>query len=190
MLTVTKLARQCGVSRTALLYYESIGLMPPPGRTGGNYRCYSDADAEQLRAIRAYRNAGLRLDDIRMILDLGSRKHSPGRRAGAAKHASPDAYGVLRRRLVELDAEIEALRAHQRAILKLMGNKALGKAKMITKEKWVSIMKNCGFSEEQMHRWHAEFERSAPEEHQEFLEFLHIPAAEIKTIRAQSRSGA
>ena len=60
---------------------------------------------------------------------------------------------------------------------------------MITKQKWVSIMKACGLSDEQMHRWHAEFERSAPEEHQEFLEFLHIPAAEIKTIREKSRTG-
>jgi hypothetical protein len=51
-------------------------------------------------------------------------------------------------------------------------------------------MKACGFSDEQMHRWHAEFERSAPEEHQEFLEFLHIPAAEIKTIRAKSRKSS
>lgn len=50
-------------------------------------------------------------------------------------------------------------------------------------------MKACGLSEDQMHRWHAEFERSAPEEHQEFLEFLHIPAAEIKTIREMSRKG-
>jgi hypothetical protein len=34
-----------------------------------------------------------------------------------------------------------------------------------------------------LHRWHAEFEKAAPEEHREFLEFLHIPAAEIRTIR-------
>jgi hypothetical protein len=38
-----------------------------------------------------------------------------------------------------------------------------------------------------MHRWHAVFEKSAPGEHQEFLEFLHIPADEIKTIRDWSR---
>jgi hypothetical protein len=40
-----------------------------------------------------------------------------------------------------------------------------------------------------MHRWHAEFERSAPAEHQEFLEFLHIPSGEIGKIREQSRRG-
>jgi DNA-binding transcriptional MerR regulator len=68
MSTVTKLARRCGVSRTALLYYESIGSMPQPQRAGGNYRCYSESDAERLRAIRTYRNAGLTPDDIRAIL--------------------------------------------------------------------------------------------------------------------------
>ncbi len=182
MLTVTKLARRCGVSRTALLYYESIGLMPPPARTDGNYRTYSEMDAERLRAIRAYRNAGLSLDDIRTILKTRTGK-THGRRGGQASE-------VLKRRLVELDAEIDALRTHQHAILQLLGSKALGKAEMITKEKWVSIMKSCGLSEDQMDRWHAEFERSAPDEHQEFLEFLHIPPAEIKTIREKSRAGA
>ena len=177
MLTVTKLARRCGVSRTALLYYESIGLMPPPQRSGGNYRCYSESDAERLSTIRAYRNAGLTLDDIRALLKTRSLRGG-------------DASRVLQRRLVELDAQINALRAHQQAILKLVGSKALRKADMITKDKWVSIMKACGFSDDQMHRWHAEFERSAPEEHQEFLEFLHIPAAEITTIREKSRKGA
>ncbi len=191
MLTVTKLARRCGVSRTALLYYESIGLMPPPQRSGGNYRCYSEADAQRLLHIRAYRKAGLTLEDIRTILKTQTGKKHSGRRGGdATGNAAGHASGVLKRRLVELDAEIEALRAHQQAILQLLGSKALRKAEMITKEKWVSVMKSCGFSNEQMNRWHAEFERSAPEEHQEFLEFLHIAAAEIKTIREQSRTGA
>ena len=173
MFTVSKLARRCGLSRTALLYYESIGLMPPAQRSGGNYRCYGEADMQRLLQICAYRDAGLKLEDIRIIMD---------RQGG-------DAYGVLKRRLLELDAEIGILRAHQQAILKLMEHKALRKAKMITKQKWVSIMKACGFSSEQMNRWHAEFERSAPEEHQEFLEFLHIPAEEVATIRTQSRKG-
>lgn len=173
MLTVTKLARRAGLSRSALLYYESIGLMPAPGRSSGNYRCYEQRDAARLLQICAYRDAGLKLEDIRAILD---------RPIG-------DAPRVLKRRLLELDAEIKTLRAHQAAILNLLRNKNFRRAKMITKQKWVSIMQSCGLSDEQMHRWHSEFERSAPEEHQEFLEFLHIPTAEIKTIREQSRKG-
>lgn len=171
-MTVTQLARRCGMSRTALLYYESIGLMPAAERSSGNYRCYGEGAVRRLEQIRAYRDAGLRLNDIRVVLDR------PG----------GDAFRVLERRLIEIDAEIGALREHQQAIVKMLRSKRLGKVKkMITKEKWVAIMKGCGLSDEQMHRWHAEFERSAPAEHQEFLEFLHIAPAEISRIREASR---
>jgi hypothetical protein len=57
----------------------------------------------------------------------------------------------------------------------------------MTKEKWTSIMRNAGFSEEDMWRWHGEFERSAGEEHQKFLEYLHIVEEEIRTIRERSQ---
>ena len=59
---------------------------------------------------------------------------------------------------------------------------------MVTKDKLVSIMRASGLTEENMQRFHAEFERSAPQEHQEFLEFLKIPADEIKKIREASRA--
>ena len=58
---------------------------------------------------------------------------------------------------------------------------------MLTKDKLVSIMRAAGLTEEDMHRFHREFEKAAPAEHQEFLEFLHIPAAEIVKIREWSR---
>ena len=50
-------------------------------------------------------------------------------------------------------------------------------------------MSAAGFTRDDMHRWHAEFEKSAPQEHQEFLEFLHIPEQEVKSIREWSRAG-
>jgi DNA-binding transcriptional MerR regulator len=172
MLTVTKLARACRLSRGTLLYYESIGLLPRPRRTAGNYRAYTDKDMERLRQICVYRDAGVPLEEIRSILD-GPRD---------------DASAVLRRRLLELSAGIDRLREQQRLIAKLLeSTKRLRRLPMVTKERWVAIMKSAGFSDGQMHRWHAEFEKSAPEEHQEFLEFLHIPAAELKKIREWSR---
>jgi DNA-binding transcriptional MerR regulator len=170
MWTVSKLAARCGLSRGTLLYYESIGLLKPPARSAGNYRSYGERDLQRLQQICAYRHAGLTLDDIRAVFIQMDRGES-------------DAAAVLKRRLVALDGEIETRRAHQRAILKLLKNDSIGRKKMITKEKWVSIMKASGLTEADMHRWHAEFEKAAPEEHQEVLEFLHIPAAEIRTIR-------
>lgn len=171
-MTVAKLARTCGLSRTAVLYYESLGLLKPASRTEGNYRAYGERELQRLQQICFYRAAGLKLGDIRAILD--------GPRAGAA--------GVLKRRMAELGEEIERLSEHQKAIARLLKQtNQLRSISMVTKDKWVSIMSSCGFTESDMRRWHSQFEKDAPAEHQEFLEFLHIPAAEIELIRESSR---
>jgi len=169
-LTVTRLARSCNLSRSTVLYYESIGLLTRPRRSEGNYRVYAVRDLDRLRQICLYRDAGLTLSDIRSLLDAPRN----------------DASGVLSRRLVEISEAIERMREHQRAIARLLNTKELRKDCMITKEKWTSIMSSAGFTNEDMQRWHKEFEKSAPAEHQEFLEFLHIPADEVKSIRKWS----
>jgi DNA-binding transcriptional MerR regulator len=174
MLTVSALARRCGVSRSTVLYYESIGLLREARRTDSNYRVYGDAQLQRLRQIRAYRDAGLEIDDVRALLD--------GRPGEAAR--------VLSRRLMAIDTEIARLREHQRAIAHLLPNTgALKETEMISKDKWVEIMRASGFDDNAMQRWHMEFERAAPVEHQEFLEFLKIPKEEIAKIREWSRGG-
>lgn len=173
MWTVTQLARACRLSRSTVLYYESIGLLKPARRSASNYRKYSEDDMQRLREICMYRDAGLKLADIRAVL---------GNKGG-------EAAAVLRRRLVELDAEVSRLRDHQMAILRLLKVRSFGRFVMVSKEKFVSVMRAAGFTEQDMHRWHAEFEKLAPTEHQEFLEFLKIPPAEIVQIREKSRQG-
>lgn len=178
MLTVSKLARSFGLSRSTVLYYESIGLLKPTLRTDSNYRAYSAEDRERLRQICAYREAGLKLDDIRLLLD----------RHRTTEPRAPSPADVLNRRLLELDEEIAALREHQRAILKLLNvDESQWRTEVITKDKWVSIMRGAGFNDDDMHRWHKQFEKSSPDEHQEFLEFLHIPKDEIVKIREWSK---
>ncbi len=187
MYSVSGLARRCGLSRTTVLYYESRGLLHEAARSAGNYRQYGERELERLRQICAYRHVGLSLAEIRTILGHASRKRTAG--DGGSTELGNEAASVLEKRALRIDAEIETLRSHQRVILRLLGNKGFRRAEMITKDKWIAIMKGCGFTPEQMNRWHAEFERSAPNEHQEFLEFLHIPADEIKKIREESRKG-
>src|SRR6266496_6517031 len=121
MLTVTKLAGTCGLSRSTVLYYESIGLLRAASRSAANYRRYSDKDAARLRQICIYRDAGLKLTDIRVLLD----------------RPENDPSSLLKRRLVEINNEIERLRDHQRAILKLLRSKtSLWRLKDMTKDKW------------------------------------------------------
>ena len=172
-MTVTALARHCGVSRSTLLHYESLGLLRRPPRTAGNYRAYGQQDVARVQQIGVYRKVGVGLAAIRSLVDR------PG----------SDAAGILQRRLVEIDAEIETLRGHQRAILRLLQQShSFRRHQMITKDKFVAIMRAAGFTEDEMQRWHREFEKAAPAEHQEFLEFLHIPADEIARIREWSKA--
>jgi len=175
MMTVSALARRCGLSRSTLLYYEAHGLLRRPQRTPGNYRAYGEADLRRLEQIGRYRKLGLAVPEIAALLG--------GKDEGAR--------AILERRLAAIDAEIEALRGHQRAILGLLQRtRRLRRDEMITKDKWVEIMRAAGLTEADMHRWHTEFEKEAPAEHQEFLEFLQIPKDEITKIRDFSRKGA
>ncbi|HVO61676.1 MAG TPA: MerR family transcriptional regulator [Terriglobales bacterium] len=172
MLRVSEIAKRSGLSRTTILYYESCGLLKPALRSSARYRLYGDRELRILDQIRLYRSVGMSVRDIRLLLG------SPESEAAA----------LLKRRLRELETEIGELRGHQAAILRLLRSKdILRRTKDMTKDKWVSIMKSAGFSEDDMHRWHREFERAAPEDHQEFLHYLHIPEQEIRDIRQWSK---
>lgn len=172
MMTVSKLASVCGLSRTTVLYYESQGLLKPAVRSDSNYRVYGEREVERLRQIRVYRGVGMSVREIRTVL------------AGPQN----DVASALRRRLADVDKEIEVLRGHQQSILRLLQTKSIRKKdRDMTKEKWVAVMKAAGFTEEDMHRWHREFEKSAPKDHEEFLQYLHIPEKEIASIREWSR---
>ena len=59
---------------------------------------------------------------------------------------------------------------------------------MVNKQRWVEIMQAAGFTEQAMWQWHRSFETMEPEAHQEFLESLGIPPAEITRIREASRA--
>jgi DNA-binding transcriptional MerR regulator len=176
MLSVTQLARACGLSRTTVLYYESLGLLPATPRSQGNYRQFGDRHLSCLEQICRYRSAGLKLADIRTLL-------------GEPKRG--EAAAVLKRRLAEIGVEIERLKEHQRAILRLLEHRTtFARRKDMNKQKWVEIMQAAGFADDDMRKWHREFERAAPQDHQEFLEYLKIPPPEIERIRAWSRQEA
>lgn len=169
MFTVGKLAKKFGLSRTTLLYYDSLDLLTPSSRTQGGYRLYSNDDAKRLEQICLYRKAGLPLEDIRRVLD------SPESSLAA----------TLERRLDELNDDIHRLREQQHFIIGLLKNNSLfERITVMSKETWVSLLAASGFSEDDMRRWHIEFERSAPEKHLRLLRFLRIPDDEIEVIRS------
>ncbi|HEY3259708.1 MAG TPA: redox-sensitive transcriptional activator SoxR [Pseudonocardiaceae bacterium] len=67
LLTVGEVASRSGVAASALRYYERLGLIDA-ARTSGGQRRYQRHVLRRLAFIRAARNVGLSLDEIRASL--------------------------------------------------------------------------------------------------------------------------
>jgi DNA-binding transcriptional MerR regulator len=68
--TIGQVATRTGFTKRTLRYYEEVGLLPPTGRTEGNYRRYSEADIERLERIKNLRGLlGFSLNEIRELLE-------------------------------------------------------------------------------------------------------------------------
>ena len=175
MLTIGRLAKRFGLTRSTLLYYDRIGLLSPTGRTSSNYRVYSNDDADRLGRIVNLRQAGVSLDAIRKILET-------------------DAVGltmVLEGRLEMINEDMSTLRNLQRLIADLLHDESvLNLTGRINKDDWITMLNASGLSESDMDQWHAQFERFNPSAHQEFLKSLGIEEKEIKQIRARARFNA
>lgn len=68
MYQISELARQVGLSRTTLLYYEKLGLLRGK-RLKNGYRVYSDKDAQQLRLVQQLHLGGLTLKECKACLE-------------------------------------------------------------------------------------------------------------------------
>ncbi|NOH82062.1 MerR family transcriptional regulator [Vibrio sp. RE86] len=168
MLTVTQIARQFGISRTTILYYEKEQLLMPAFRSDNGYRWYGEKEIERLEAISSYRSYGLPVSSIRTLLDRSGESQSQ----------------ILKDHFNELEREIQNLRAQQKAVVMLLQEPALLEENVVNKERWVEIMVAAGFTEADMLKWHQKFEELEPNEHQKFLESLGISNEEIMKIRS------
>ena len=65
---IKELADQVGVPVSTLRYYERIGLMGTPARTGAGYRDYDDASATHLLFVSRARRLGLSCEQIAELL--------------------------------------------------------------------------------------------------------------------------
>lgn len=100
-LRVAEVAAAAGITADTVRYYERAGLLPPPARTPAGYRAYDERVLERLLFIQGCQRLGLRLRDIAHLLAIGDTGTCP----------CEPAEQLLRRRLVELDAELARLAA-------------------------------------------------------------------------------
>ncbi|MGJ8663791.1 MAG: MerR family transcriptional regulator [Marinicella sp.] len=160
--------KRSGLSRTTLLYYENIGLFKASKRTRANYRLYTEEDLIKLDRILLYRSAGIPLKDIINLVSKKQNNLSQG----------------FEIRLHQIKIEILKLQQQQEVLTKLTReNASLDKSTLMSKEVWVSMLRNAGLDDEGMDQWHLEFEKNSPQAHQLFLESLNLSEIEIRNIR-------
>jgi DNA-binding transcriptional MerR regulator len=115
---IGELAGRLGITTKSIRFYESIGLMPDPGRTPSGYRDYAPADADRLTFIKTAQRLGLSLDEIGEIIAFRDRGQQP---CGYVAD-------VLHRQVADLDRRIREMRTLRDELRALEAKAVAGEA--------------------------------------------------------------
>ena len=99
--TIGRAAHETGCKVQTIRYYEQIGLMPAPDRTGGNQRLYDRADIGRLAFVRHARELGFSIGMIRELLAVSDQPDRP----------CDEVDALARRHLAAVEARIERMQA-------------------------------------------------------------------------------
>ena len=98
-------------------YYERIGLLPHPARTGGGYRDYLPKEVDRLRFITRGRELGFSLEEIRSLLALSDDPALSCR----------DVDQLARHHLADIEQRVRELRGIARELQRTIASCAGGK---------------------------------------------------------------
>lgn len=107
---IGELAKAVGVTPDAIRYYEREGLLLPAARTASGYRDYGPEVVDELRFIKKAQTSGLKLSDVREVMQIAAGGRPPCEHVRATVTAR---LGEVETRLREL----RSLRATLKATL-------------------------------------------------------------------------
>lgn len=170
--SIGQLCKMFNIARSTLLYYEKIGLLRASNRGSNNYRIYLQEDVIKLKTICLYRQTGISLKEIRVLLDASE---------GMIQN-------VFIKQMEELNKEIEIIRSKQHMILGILQNEELlNRLQILEKETLVEVLNIAGLERHDLDRLHARIEARSPNAHQIFLEALGADKDTINAIREEAR---
>lgn len=105
---ISELAEHAGIPTSTVRYYERIGLLASPDRTGSGYREYADDDAARLLFITRARKLGLSCEQIVDLLPIWD-----GANCGAAHERVTQ---LIDEKQSEIAARIKELREFARQL--------------------------------------------------------------------------
>lgn len=96
-----------GVSAKMIRYYESIGLIRAPLRTGSNYRVYGADEVHVLRFIKRARTLGFSVEETAVLLGLWQDK---SRASAEVKEIATSHIAALETKIGELQGMVKTLK--------------------------------------------------------------------------------
>jgi MerR family transcriptional regulator, copper efflux regulator len=107
MMNIGEAAQHSGVSAKMIRYYEDIGLISPPPRTGSNYRVYGEEQLHVLRFIKRSRTLGFSVEETSALLALWQDR---SRASSEVKEIATGHITALETKIAALESMVGTLR--------------------------------------------------------------------------------
>jgi MerR family transcriptional regulator, redox-sensitive transcriptional activator SoxR len=120
-LTIGEVAQYAGVQTSAIRYYESVGLLPPPKRMNGHRR-YDPSALKRLGLIQLLRQAGFGIRELQVLFSSLS-KDAP---------TSPQWQTLAVEKIAEMDALIKQTQATKAWLVEALQRECKGVDDCIT----------------------------------------------------------
>ncbi len=140
--TIEQVSARTGLTKRTLRYYEEVGLLPPTGRTVGNYRRYNEEDIQRLERIKELRDLlDFSLADIRELLNAEDERGEikvayQNETEAAAKIAQLDrADELIRSQLHLIERKMEGLEQMRRSLLTKLERHTYSREELLKKNK-------------------------------------------------------
>ena len=107
---ISDVAKLTGLDVKTIRYYESIGLVDAPPRSGNGYRDYSDQGVKQLTFLRHARQFGFSIKECRDLLALWANPECSG----------AEVYNLVAEKVSDIDEHISDLKSMKKVLSELL----------------------------------------------------------------------
>jgi len=126
--SISDLAREFDLTTRAMRFYEDMGLLQPErSGPGGRNRVYSGRDRTRLKLTLRAKRLGLSLTEAKEIIDLYDSPRDTGLQLQKFLEVLAKHQQQLEAQMVDLQANLDELKVHQREARALLAKSKTGK---------------------------------------------------------------